>query len=195
MEENKIENKKQAEKVEKTEIAKHPVKEEEKAEKQEKVKDEKKKQDKKQEKKGPKKTEAIVQGKDLGISTKHAMAICKFIRGKTIEKSIFMLSEVVQIKRAIPMKGELPHRKGMERGRFPQKAAKEFIKLLRQLAANAAVNEMEIEKGRIQCKANRASRPYRRFGSQRFKRTHVELKLTYKKDRKDKKHKKKGEKK
>ena len=88
-----------------------------------------------------------------------------------------MLSEVIRMKKAVPMKGELPHRKGMERGRYPVKASAQFIKLLKQLSANASVNELDIEKGKIECKADRASRPYKRFGREKFKRTHVTLKL------------------
>lgn len=145
---------------------------------------EKKKEDKKKAEEGkPRKTEAVVNGKDLGISTKHAIAICNFIRGKNIDKAISQLQEVADVKRAIPMKGELPHRKGMERGRYPSNAAKQFIKLLKQLSANATINGIDLEKTRIECKANRASRPYRRGGSQRFKRTHVTLKLIIKQNK------------
>ena len=94
------------------------------------------------------------------------------------------------MKRAMPMKGEIPHRKGkIMSGRYPIKASQEFIKLLKQLSANATVNEVDLEKVKIECKADRASRPYRRFGSMKFKRTHVTLKL------KEKVEKKQGEKK
>lgn len=83
------------------------------------------------------------------------------------------------------MKGEIPHRKGkIMSGRYPINATKQFIKLLKQLAANANVNGLEIEKAKIECKANRASRPYKRFGSERFKRTHVTLKLKEKAEKK-----------
>jgi len=54
----------------------------------------------------------VVNGKDLPISTKHSIAICNFIRGKKIEESVAKLNEVLNFKRALPMKGEIPHRKG-----------------------------------------------------------------------------------
>jgi len=86
---------------------------------EEKKPEEKKKEDpvKKKDKKKPgekkvKKTEAIVNGRDLSLSTKQCIAICNFIRGKTIDKAISQLGEVLEMKRAIPMKGEIPHRKG-----------------------------------------------------------------------------------
>ena len=77
-----------------------------------------------------KKEEAIAKGRDLNISTKHSIAICRFICGKEIDKAMGQIIEVILKKRAIPMKGEIPHRKGMESGRYPVKAAKVFVKLL-----------------------------------------------------------------
>jgi ribosomal protein L22 len=143
-----------------------------------KTKKEEKKEKKETTEKKIKKTEAIVNGRDLPISKKHSMAICDWIRGKRIETAILMLEDVVKMKRAVPMKGEIPHRKGrIMSGRYPINASKVFIKMLRQLSANAANNEMEVEEGIIVCHADRASRPYKRFGNMRFKRTHVELKL------------------
>ena len=125
-----------------------------------------------------KKTEAVVNARNLPISTKHAIAICDYIRKKDIDKAILMLEEVGKMKKAIPMKGEIPHKKGkIMSGRYPIKAVGEFIKILKSLKANAIVNELELEKYILFCKANIAARPYRRFGRTRFKRTHVSLKL------------------
>jgi len=127
---------------------------------------------------GPKKTEAIVNAKDIPISTKQAVAICDYIRNKNTDEAIKMMEEVASFKKPVPMKGELPHRKGkIMSGRYPINAAKEFIKLLKGLKANAIVNELELEKYVLFCKANKAARPYRRFGRTRFKRTHITLKL------------------
>jgi ribosomal protein L22 len=134
-----------------------------------------------------KKTEAIVNGRDLPISKKHCMAICKWIKGKKIETAILMLEGAVKMRLAVPMKGEIPHRKGkIMSGRYPINASKVFIKMLRQLSANATNNEMEVEDGVISCHADRASRPYKRFGNMRFKRTHVTLKLVIKDKKKSK---------
>lgn len=126
-----------------------------------------------------KKNSASVYGKNLGISTKYAMDICKMIRGKTTEQAIAMLEEVVKFKRPVKMNNrEVPHKKGkgVMGGRYPIKAALEFIRLLKELNANALVNQIPIEDCGIACNANRANRPYRKMG-QRFKRTHLLLKL------------------
>ncbi len=127
---------------------------------------------------GVRKTEAVVHGKSLFISTKHAVAICNLIRGKNIDKAISIMEDAEKMKIAVPMRGEIPHRKGkIMSGRYPVKAIKEFVKLLKSLKTNALMNELELEKYKIFCKANIASRPYRRFGKGRFKRTHIEIKL------------------
>ena len=131
-----------------------------------------------QEKTISKKSEAVVNGRNLKISTKHAVAVCDFIRGKDVDFAIAKLEEVGMMKRAIPMKGEIPHRKGkMMSGRYPQNASKEIIILLKSLKANALAHNLELEKLRLFCMANVASRPYRRFGRRRFKRSHVQIKL------------------
>ena len=135
----------------------------------------------------PKKTEAIVNALSLHMSTKAAAAISKFIKGKEIQKAINELEEVSRMKKAIPMKGEFPHRKGkMMSGRFPQKAAKNFIKLLKSLSANA--NFVGIENPMIsEAVSNIAPRPYGKFGAVRRKRTHVKLKATSSKKKEIKK--------
>lgn len=135
----------------------------------------------KEEIKKTKKSEAIVNGIDLGISTKHAIAVCNFIRNKNIDSAINNLENVKQMKIAIPMKGEIPHKKGMKfasgSGRYPINAVKEFLRLLNSLRTNAIYNEMELEKFKIFCMANKASRQHKRFGQRKFKRTHVQIKL------------------
>ncbi|MBS3093332.1 hypothetical protein J4456_01985 [Candidatus Pacearchaeota archaeon] len=124
------------------------------------------------------KTEAIVNGYDLGISTKHAVALCNFIRDKNIDNALANLQKVMAFKRAVPMIGEIPHRRGnIMSGRYPITATKEFIRLLKNLRANALTQEMELEKYKLFCMANLASRPHKRFGQGRIKRSHVKIML------------------
>ncbi|MDD5192328.1 MAG: uL22 family ribosomal protein [Candidatus Nanoarchaeia archaeon] len=153
---------------------------EEVKEKVEEVREEAKSEIKKEKKeiKKTKKTEAVVNCIGLPISTKHAIAICNFIRGKNVDTAIAILEPVQRLKKAVPIKGEIPHRKGdMMSGRYPVKAAGEFIRALKSLKSNAIVNELELEKYVIFCKANIASRPYRKSGRARGKRTNLQLKL------------------
>lgn len=135
-----------------------------------------KKQAKNEKQKIKKKFEAVANARSLPISKKHAMYICSFIKGKTIDKAIEELEKVSQLKLAVPFKGEIPHRKGMMSGRYPVNAAKEFIYVLKGLKGNAIVNGLDIEKTIIYlASANLAHRPVR-AGGKRAKRTHVFLK-------------------
>ncbi len=156
--------------------------------KKEEAKKEPKKEAKKkvEEKPKPKKTEAIVRAYNLPLSTKTSSAICKFIKFKKIQEAIDDLEQVVVLKSAVPMKGEIPHRKGkMMSGRYPQKAAQRFIVLLKSLSANANVNELE-NPIIVEAIANIGARPYGRFGTIRRKRSHIKIKVKERKVKKKK---------
>lgn len=177
--ENKNKEKEEIKKEEK------PVKELEKKEKPKEKLAKEKKTEKKPEVKKPKKTEAVVNAKNIPISTKDSAAICRFIKNKKIENAIAELEQVLRLKKAVPMKGEIPHRKGkgMMSGRFPKKASQNFIKLLKSLSANATYNGLE-EPVIVEAIANIGARPYGKFGGVRKKRTHIKLKaIEIKKDK------------
>lgn len=141
----------------------------------------------------PKKNEAIVRASNIPMSLKHSKAICKFIKWKTIAKARQDLEEVVKIKKPVPMKGEIPHRKGkIMSGRFPQKAARNFIVLLKSLAGNSQDLSTPIITEAI---ANFGERPYGKSGRVRKQRTHVLIKATEKSKLKELNKKKKPKKK
>ncbi len=120
--------------------------------------------------------EAVVHGKDLPISEKHAIAICKFIKNNPVEEAVARLEQVALKKKAVPMHGEIPHRKGMVSGRYPIKAALQFIKLLKNLAANVSVNGLDLHATRIAvAKADTASRTRFHRRNWKFKKVHVTL--------------------
>jgi large subunit ribosomal protein L22 len=123
----------------------------------------------------PAKTEAVARGDSVRASKRHCMYIGNFIRGKTVDAAIAELEEVIAIKRAIPFKGEIPHRHGnMMSGRYPVEASKIFISLLKGLKGNIIVNGMDLDKTRISLVvSNWASRPRRKNG--KSKRTHVTI--------------------
>lgn len=124
----------------------------------------------------PKKTEAVVNARNIPISTKHSMAICDFIRNKEIDKAIEELEQVMIFKKAIPMKGEIPHRKGkgMMSGRFPVKSVNNFLILLKSLSGNATYNSID-NPVIVEAAANIGVRPHGRFGRVRKKSTHITL--------------------
>lgn len=171
-EEKAISEEKKEVKIE-TKTEQKPVEEKIEAKKEE-TKAEKKKADEKK----PSKSEALAYGRNAPISTKHAIAICRAIKNKRINDSLKILEDVLKKKWAIAFKGEIPHRKGMASGRYPINASQYFIKLVKSLKANAENSGIDTETARIYfANANRASRPHKRGGSMKFKRTHVLLKI------------------
>lgn len=139
---------------------------------------EEKKEVKKAKLEKPKKEEAIAKGTNLAASKKHCMYICSFIKNKPIDLALKQLQEVISMKRAIPFKGEIPHRHelGGRPGRYPINASKQFIYLLKALKGNVIANGLDLDKTRIYlASATWDSRPARREGT-RFKRAFVLLK-------------------
>ncbi len=119
-----------------------------------------------------KKEFAHIKMSGLPISTKHSIALCNFIKWKTIDKAMEDLTQVAKLKKAVPMRGEIPHRKGpMMAGRYPITAARTFINVLKSLAGNANVNGVDNPIITI-ASPSWSSRPQRR-GGRRFKRTHL----------------------
>lgn len=134
-----------------------------------------KKEEKKPVVEKPKKTEAVAEGRNLPISTKQSRDLCKFIKKKRVGDAIRELDQVPSKRIAIPLKGELPHRKGkIMSGGFPKNASQSFVKVLKSLAANADYNGLT-EPVIVEAVANIGSRPYGRFGHLRRKRTHVKI--------------------
>ncbi|MEA3329398.1 MAG: uL22 family ribosomal protein [Nanoarchaeota archaeon] len=141
---------------------------------EEKVKKVKKKQAPKENKHS-----AVVNVKNLPISLKHSKYIARFIKYKKIDVAVSDLELVLRKKIAVPFKGEVAHRKGkgMMSGKFPVKACGYFIKVLKSLSANSAMNGMEMEKTRItEVICNKAPDQMHRFGRMKFKKTHVTIK-------------------
>ena len=94
--------------------------------------------------------------REKSISHKHSREIALAISGKSIEKAREFLENVVAKKEAVPYRryhNEVAHRSnirdGFSAGRFPQKAAKEFLKLLDNLESNAEYKGMDLDRLRI----------------------------------------------
>ena len=154
----------------------HDHKEEKKAETANEQKKEAKKEKPKTQAK-PKREKAMAQGLNLPVSKRQCMYIGAFIKNKQIDQAIADLHKVIALKKAVPFKGEIPHRKGkgIMSGRYPVKASEIFIKLLRGLRGNILANGMSLEDTRITiASANLAHRP-QRSRSRKGKRCHVIL--------------------
>lgn len=122
------------------------------------------------------------------ISHKHAREIAVKIKGLSVEATRDYLTDVIQGKRAVPFqryKKQVGHRSdpGVMSGRYPKKAATEFIKLLDNLESNAEYKGMETERLKIINATVHKGVKIRRFIPRAFGRaspknnilTHVEL--------------------
>lgn len=125
---------------------------------------------------------AIVNGRDLSISKKHAVEICSFIRGKSVERSKQLLQQVIEKKIALPFRRfnrDMGHRRGaMAAGRYPFKASKVILQLLGSLEANAQNKGLDTKSLYItHIVANKAPTPwhYGRLRRRKMKRAHVTI--------------------
>lgn len=94
--------------------------------------------------------------REKSISHKHAREIAIALRGMSIERTRVFLEDVIARKIAVPFRrhnNEVAHRSNIQdgffAGRFPQKTAKEILKLLDNLESNAEYKGMDLERLRI----------------------------------------------
>ncbi len=101
----------------------------------------------------PEKTSKAM-GKELRISRKHAHEIATAIKGKKVNEAREFLEDIIKLKKAVPFrryKKKVPHRKGKGicAGRYPQKAAKAFLKVLKNAENNAFYKGLDPNNMRI----------------------------------------------
>ena len=122
------------------------------------------------------------------ISHKHAREIAVKIKGMSIETARDYLQDVIRLKRAVPFRrynNEVGHKSdtGVMAGRYPQKAANEFVKLIDNLESNAEYRGMDLDRLKIINATVHKGRKLQRFTPRAMGRaspkvdilTHVEL--------------------
>lgn len=85
-------------------------------------------------------TTAKAYGKELQISPKESVEICREIRNKDVDYAIEYLEKVVNGEQAVPYrkhKKQIAHNKGVGPGGYPKKAAEHIKNLLEECKANA----------------------------------------------------------
>lgn len=140
---------------------------------------------------------AIAKSLDLSISTKHSIEISRSIRYKSTTSAKKILEDAINLRKAIPFrkfKKDMGHKRGMAAGRYPKKAANEFMRLIKSVEANAQSKGLDVGNLKItKIISNLASIPFtggrRRTGT---KRTNLEIEV--KEFSKNKESEKKGEK-
>jgi large subunit ribosomal protein L22 len=112
-------------------------------------------------------TSCQAMGHELHISPRHAREICRAIHGMNADHATHYLENVVALKQAVPFKrhnDSMGHRRGpMAAGRYPQKAAKEFIKILKNAIANGEYKGLDTEHMKIIHIATKKGRVIRGF--------------------------------
>ncbi|ADP77655.1 LSU ribosomal protein L22P [Methanothermus fervidus DSM 2088] len=128
-------------------------------------------------------------GRELQISTKHSVEICREIRGMMLEDAKRYLKEVMEKKRPVPFKRynkKVAHRKGLQgwpSGRYPVKAAREILKVLENAEANAEYKGLDTERLKITHISAHKARPIRGWIPRAFgrstpfntSRTHIQV--------------------
>jgi len=115
------------------------------------------------------------------ISAKQGVEICNFIRGKDTQKAKDILNEVIDMKKPIPFKRFTEgagHKHGIGPGKYPVKACKEILKLIKLVEANAQHNGLDTSSlviVHICAKKGPKSWHYGRQSRIAMKRTHVEI--------------------
>ena len=98
---------------------------------------------------------AKASGRELRISPKHAREICAVIKGMMLEEAKAFLEDVIALRRPVPFrryKKKVPHRRGLQgfcTGRFPVKAARHILRILKDVEANAEFKGLNTEKLKI----------------------------------------------
>jgi large subunit ribosomal protein L22 len=85
-------------------------------------------------------TSAKAIGKELPVSPKMSREICGMIRGMKVESAIRTLEEIADLKRPVPLKRfnkRVSHKPGVGPGRYPQKAARAILEVIRSASSNA----------------------------------------------------------
>lgn len=94
-------------------------------------------------------------GREMRISPKQAVEVCRAIRGMGLEDAKKYLEAVVEKRVPVPFKRhrkKIGHRrgiKGWDSGRFPTKVAKAVLEVLKNAEANAVYKGLDVDKLKI----------------------------------------------
>lgn len=120
-------------------------------------------------------------GVALPISFKQSVEICGFIKNKNVNDAKKLLQDVIEKKIAIPFRRynwDLGHKKKTGPARYPERASKEFIKLIEDVEANAqfkGLNTSNLVIAHIATHKAAKAWHYGRKTRRKMKRTNVEI--------------------
>ena len=97
-------------------------------------------------------TTARAIGRELPISPKKAVELCRALRGKTVEDAKEYLEGVIAKTQPVPMKRYktmIAHKHGVGPARYPVKVARHFLKVLQGAEENAGYKGLDVDSMRI----------------------------------------------
>lgn len=101
---------------------------------------------------------------EVHISPKHALEICRELRGMHITEAKSFLDGIIAMKRAVPFKRHkrnVGHKRGLKKwyaGRYPKKAATEMLTLITNARSNAEYKGLDPERMKIKHIATKKGR-------------------------------------
>jgi large subunit ribosomal protein L22 len=93
-------------------------------------------------------TVARARGVELHISPKKTYEVLNAIRGLPLSQARRLLEDVAALRRAVPFRRynqETAHKRGTGPGRYPRKVARELLKVLHNVEANAEFEGMNTD--------------------------------------------------
>ncbi|MEE9150621.1 MAG: 50S ribosomal protein L22 [Thermoplasmata archaeon] len=93
-------------------------------------------------------------GRELDISPKASVEVCREVRSMTVEDAIQFLEEVISLKRPVSYRrynGQVGHRRGKKfgAGRYPKKTAKAILDVIKHAQHNAEYKGLDSDNMRI----------------------------------------------
>ncbi len=131
---------------------------------------------------------ATLNVKNLPISTKKSIEICRFIRNMEIQKAKKILSNVVNLKQAVPyvrFKMNIPHKPGMSSARYPAKTSKYILGLLESIEHNAIKEGLSKDLYIAHISANKGIRQWHGGRQRRRKTKSTNIKIVLKELKKE----------
>ncbi len=105
-------------------------------------------------------------GKNLPISLKDAVNLCRVLRGMRLDDAKEYLEDVMNKRKAVPYfryLDSISHRKGIGAGRYPVKEARHILKVLENAEANAENKELDTDNLYIMHIAAHKGETYKRY--------------------------------
>ncbi len=125
-------------------------------------------------------------GKNMPLSLKDSVNLCRALKGMRLEAAKDYLEDVINKKRAVPYfryLDSVSHKKGIGPGKYPVKEAKFILKILENAEANAENKELDVDSLYIMHIAAHKGEIYKRYApramgrSSEIRKEHVHIEV------------------